>query len=130
MLGRQLGGMRPAECKGRVCARAASALEHDEMRRQRPLGAARHHQAHRGGLIPRKDAGEHGAERGGGKAAGEIIDEAVALGLAEDRDNAGRVDAAFGNGGLDAAHVIRTGGGDPVHSGLRHGGSLQCLRRY
>ena len=43
------------------------------------------------------------------EAAREIVDVAVALGLAEDRHDAGRIDAAFRDRLLDAAHVIRRG---------------------
>jgi hypothetical protein len=45
-----------------------------------------------------------------GEAAGEIVDVAVALGLAEDRHDAGRIDSGSRDGSLDAAHVVRRGG--------------------
>jgi DNA-binding transcriptional LysR family regulator len=56
---------------------------------------------------------------GGGKTAAEIVDQAVAFGLAQNRDDAFGIDAAGGNRGLDAADVVRRAGGDTVDFGDR-----------
>ena len=61
-------------------------------------------------------------------AAREIVDEAVALGLAEDRHDAFRIDAACGDRGLDAADVVGRGGGNAMDLGDRHG-ELSAARR-
>ena len=58
-------------------------------------------------------------------AAREIVDEAVALGLAEDRHDTFRIDAAGGDGGLDTADIVGSGGGNAMDLGDRHGVSQQ-----
>ena len=71
-------------------------------------------------LLRRKMPLEQQAQRQRRVAAREIVDEAVALGLAEDRDDAFRIDAARGDRGLDAADVVGGGCGNAMDLGDRH----------
>jgi len=57
---------------------------------------------------------QHQRHRERRKAACEVIHVAVALGLAEDRHDARRIDVACRDQRLDAAHVIGRGGGDAM----------------
>ena len=71
-----------------------ASLEHRPVRRHRAFGAARHHEADLRGLLRRHEAREEMRQRHGGEATAEIIDAAIALGLAEHRDDAARIDLA------------------------------------
>jgi hypothetical protein len=53
---------------------------------------------------------KHVRERINGEGAREIVDAAVALGLAEDRDDAVGINGPSTNGGLDRRRVIRRSG--------------------
>ena len=65
-------------------------------------------------------ARERQAQRLGREAAREIVDAAVALGLAEDRDDAGGRDRALLDRGDEPRDVIRSGRAQPVHMSLPH----------
>ena len=61
----------------------------------------------------RNVAAQHGLQRAHGEPAGEIVDEAVALRLAEDGEHAGGIDGAVRDRGLDAGDIVGSvGGGD------------------
>jgi hypothetical protein len=64
---------------------------------------------------------EEVAERQGGETAAEIVDAAIALGLAEDGHDAFGLDATVGDGSLDRRGVVRRAGAQPVDVGLAHG---------
>ena len=85
----QGGGARAAERQRAAFGRALdiAPFEHDDMGRKRAFGAARHDDADRLRLGGRQMALQQVLQRAAGEAAGEIIDAAVAFGLAEDRDD-------------------------------------------
>ncbi len=56
-------------------------------------------------------------ERAHGEGAGEVVDIAVALGLAEDRDDTLRVDAAIGERGFERRDVVGRGRGEAMDEG-------------
>jgi len=95
LFGQEIGGEGRADGKRRRVGsrRAVTAGEHEEMGRQAALGSARHHQG-----DPRADglwraskrAGESRLQGDHGEVPGEVVDAAIALGLAEDGQNLGR----------------------------------------
>ena len=68
-------------------------------------------------LRGRKMALKQQAQRERRVTARKVVDQAVAFGLGEHRDDAFGIDALRSNGRLDPAHVIGGGCGDPVHEG-------------
>ena len=107
-------------------------LENEKMRRHSALGAARHHEAD---VIRRVAdvATEQRLECGHREAAGEVVDAAVPLGLAEDGEDALGRDGAGGDGGGKARNVVGAGRGDAMDLGSGHGvsqaNSAPSLRR-
>ena len=90
------------------------------MRGETAFGATGHDQGNVAGGGT-KMALEEVAERQRGEAAAEIVDAAIALGLAEDGHDAFGLDATVGDGRLDRRGVVRRGGAQPVDVGLAHG---------
>jgi hypothetical protein len=96
------------------------AAEHQQMRRQPALGPAGHHDG-----DPLLDLGERapGAvgqqqlQRQGGIAAGEVVDAAVALGLADDGDDGRGIDLAPIDRHGERRGVLWAGGGKPQNAG-------------
>ena len=79
----------PAPCRQRGLAVAGTRLEHQPMRAERTLGAAGHHQGHLRAAVGGLAAPATTRRLSGGEAAGEIVDAAIALGLAENGDDRG-----------------------------------------
>ena len=79
---------RPNASAGPSAAVTFGTLEHGPVRRHAALGAAGHHQADFRRVVRGKMPLEHQAERERRIAAREVVDQAVALGLAEHRDHA------------------------------------------
>ncbi len=77
---------RPSASAGPSVPSPSAALEHGPMGRHAALGAARHHQADFRRLVRAEMALEHQLQRERRVAARVVVDEAVALGLAEHRD--------------------------------------------
>jgi hypothetical protein len=78
-----------------------AALEYDPMRRHGAFRAARHNEADPGGLFARQKTPEQEAKLQVRKAAAEIVDQAIAFGLAEHADHARGIDPSGGNRRLD-----------------------------
>jgi hypothetical protein len=97
----------------RVVGRAPR--EHAQVRRQHALGPARHHQRD-ACLDLRHRQAEMAAEQRGDRHArifaGEVVDAAIALGLAEHRDHVGRSDAAAVEQCRQPGDVARPAAGD------------------
>ena len=124
MLERQRRRMGAADGqRGRSPPAPSRAFEHDPMRRHGAFGAAGHHEADLGRVSAGRWRRNSSVKRQRRIAAAEIVDQAVALGLAEHRDDALRIDPAGGDRRLDAADVVGRSGGDAVDLGDRHGGS-------
>ena len=99
------GEPRPGRRGGRRLA-----AEHQQMRRQPAFGAARHDDGdalldlgHRAFQA----LGQQQLQRQGGVAAGEIVDAAIALGLADDGDDGRGIDLAAVDGGGERRGVAR-----------------------
>ena len=65
---------------------------------------------HTSAARSRGKAMKHQPKRLRGVAAGEIVDAAIALSLAEDRHDCLRIDATGGDRVLDAAHIVGPSG--------------------
>jgi hypothetical protein len=74
------------------------------------FSAARHHEADGVGIGSRQITSEQRVARGRGKAPAEIVDEPVAFGLSENRDDAFRINATRIDCSLNARNVIGRGG--------------------
>ncbi len=123
MLEGERRGMGAADRKRRALPGVpVHALEDNPMRRHGAFGAARHHQADFGGLIVRHESPEQQGELQVRKAAAEIVDQAVAFGLAEHGNHAAGIDPAGGNRRLDPRNVVGRRGGDAVDLCDRHAG--------
>ena len=107
--------------RGTLAAVAFRTFEHDPVRGHAALGTARHHEADAGDIILRQEAPEQQLQHQRRVAAAEIVHQAVALGLGEDRDDAFGIDPAVGDRGLDAGHVVGGVGGNSVDLGDGHG---------
>ncbi len=83
---------RPTASAGVAPALAFKALEDRPMRRHAAFGAARHHEADLLGLFLRHVSHEELTERQRRVTAGEIVDAAVTLGLAENGNDRRRID--------------------------------------
>jgi len=88
-------------------------------RRHRAFGAAGHHETDIARTGPQVLV-EHQRETVRREAAREIVDKAIAFGLAEHRDDAGGIDALCGDRRFDPAHVVGRVGGDAVDFGRGH----------
>jgi hypothetical protein len=109
---------------GGAGARRVADGEHEPVRAQPALGAARHHHhdvALDIGRCTRRGAREQRLQGRRREAAREIVDAAVALGLAEDRDDLARGDRAGMERGFEAGDVVGGCGGDAVDIGDAHG---------
>jgi hypothetical protein len=92
-----------ANCQSRPFAIGTfAALEHNPVRCHATLGAARHDKTDLLGLLYREIAQKQKLQRERRETAAEIVDEAVALGLAKNRDHVLRIDALASNRGLNA----------------------------
>jgi len=108
------------------------AAEHQEMRRQPAFGATRHHDR-----DPLLDLGERAADplgqqqlqREGGVTPGEVVDAAVALGLAHDGDDRRGIDLAPVDRRGERRGVVRAGGGEPQHASAAGHLRPPCRRR-
>ena len=90
------------------------------MRRQPALGAAGHDDGDAlldlgGGQL--QALGQQQLQRQGRIAAGEVVDAAIALGLADDGDDGRGIDLAAVDGGGERRGVLRAGGRQPQHAG-------------
>ena len=98
-------------------------LEHQEMRGQRTLRSPRHHDAGLVGVAVFAMRSECVLQRAGRESAREVVDEAVALGLAEHGDDAIRLDRSVFDARLETGDVVGSFRGKPMHVGAtrRHG---------
>src|SRR5712691_6455810 len=72
-------------------------------------------------------ARQTGAKARRGEAASEIIDSAVALGLAQHGDNGFRADEPAGNGVVEHRRIGRSSGREAVDSSLHQHASLRVM---
>ncbi|MGY4284951.1 hypothetical protein ACVWXO_004171 [Bradyrhizobium sp. LM2.7] len=92
------------------------AREYGDVRAEHTLGAAGHHEGDALFDFVRRQAEmrrQRRAQRGNGVFPGEIIDAAIALGFAEDRQDRCRIDRAGVDHAHEAGHVAGALGGDP-----------------
>src|SRR5262245_56692042 len=100
------------------------------MRRETSLRPTRHHKGHTRFDYDGWDtemARQTGAETRRGEAAREIIDAAVALCLAQHRDNGFRADEPVGNGGVEDRRIGWSGGREAVDSSEHQHASLRVM---
>ena len=108
--GKDLGAHRGADDQPRFVRRAGLgvAREHRRMRRDDAVAAARpHHRDFRDlGFGAAAELLQHRAERLVGEDAGEIVDAAIAFGLADDGDHFIGLELSLLIAGLDAGGVL------------------------
>ena len=101
--------------------RAALAREDRGVRREHAFRAAGPHEGDPPADLVGRDA-EHGREqklvRQRRVASREVVRAAVALRLADQGDDRGRIDRAFRDQGSELGHVVRSRHGDPVNANL------------
>src|SRR5262245_66600112 len=100
------------------------------MRRQTSLRPARHHKGHKRfdcGRWYTKMARQTGTEARRSEAAGEIIDTAVSLGLAQHGDNGFRVDEPVCNSVVEHRCIGWSSGREAVDSGLHQHASMRAM---
>src|SRR5262249_36525790 len=111
-------------------ARCVVDREHEPMRREASLRPARHHEWHTRfdcRCWYTKMARQTGAEARRSKATGEIIDTAVALGLAQHGNNGFWADEPTGNGVVEHCRIGRSSGREAVDSSVHQPTSLRAL---
>ena len=98
-------------------------LEHQEMWGQRPLRSPGHDDAGLVGVAVLAMRSERVLQRARRESAREVVDEAVALGLAEHGDDAVRLDRSVLDACLETRDVVGRLGGQPMHERptRRHG---------
>jgi len=102
----------------------SSALEHQPMGSHGAFGASRHDEADSRRLVGRKMPLKQQAQRKRRVTAGKVVDQAVAFGLGEHRNDPFGIDALRSNGRLNAAHVVGRGGRDAMDDGAAGHGRL------
>src|SRR6516164_2938429 len=94
------------------------------MRSHRAFGASGHDEADSRCLLGRKMALKQQAQRKRRMSARKVVDQAVAFGLCEHRNDTFGIDALRSNCRLDAAHVVGRGGGNAMDDGAASHGRL------
>ncbi|MEY9393698.1 hypothetical protein ABIF79_000073 [Bradyrhizobium japonicum] len=119
LFGEEVPRVRHADAQalaGHACrALSLAPREHRDMRAEHAFGATRHHEGD--ALLDRlwrkaEFWRQRRAQRSNGIFPGEVVDTAIALGLAEDGQNRCRVDRAGADDGHEAGDVAGAGGGD------------------
>ena len=103
---------------------APGALEHQPMGSHGAFSASRHDEADSRRLLGRKMPLKQQAQRKRRVTARKVVDQAVAFGLGEHRNDPFGIDALRSNGRLDAGHVVGRGGRDAMDDGAAGHGRL------
>ena len=124
LLRQEVAGLRNADAQALLAGVLADALgarasrEHGYVRRQHALRAARHDERDSGLDLARSELEmrrKRVAQRGHSIFAGEVVDPAIAFGLAEHRENRRRLERAAVDETHEAGHVSRPVGRNANH---------------
>ncbi len=133
-LGQEIAGERDADREPLLFGRRAAVRgmpgEHGDMGRKHALGAAGHHERHAPFHLCRRQiqvSAEQAGESGGGVFTRVVIDAAVTLGLAHNRDNCSGIQPARFDQRGEPGHIAGTASCDAHHFYCLHDLRLPCF---